>query len=185
MTSAAHSASATSAIRFASVRASRCSGDGASAMSVSDLPIRPSAVRGPVSVTIIRPCPRTTIEPKWTRHAASSGVGASGRSAALSTGADSPVSSDSSTLSSCASTSQPSAGTRAPSAIHTRSPGTSSAADTSRRSPPRITSARGADSARSAASTPAVRWLCTIVSAAIAATNASSVSASGNSPSAR
>ena len=89
------------------------------------VPIRPSSVPSPVSLTIAMPWPLTTSVPENTHGVASppgrpiASERAWGSDSVLRTGTDSPVSVDSSTEKFTHCTSTPSAGTRSPSASRT------------------------------------------------------------------
>jgi hypothetical protein len=147
----------------------------------SEAPIRPNSVRGPVAETIARACPFTTSVPEYARPLRS----ASSAPGHFSTGSDSPVSSDSSTMKSLTATSWASAGTRSPSASSSRSPRTTAAPAMRCATPSRTTVARGLDKSRSASSARSVLRCCTIVIARMTRTDAASTSASRTSPSTR
>ncbi len=123
----------------------RCSGDGAGRSDCSDAAIRPSWLRPPVAAT------RAIAWPCSTRDPANSMAVAS-----LSTGIDSPVSSDSSACSPVLLSTWASAGTRSPSCTATRSPATIPALSITCQQPSRSTCARGLASSRSAASARSV-----------------------------
>lgn len=119
------------------------SGVTAAVCSLSMSEMWPTSVAMPVLVTRIVPAPRVTCVFMNARSmrspsAASAGTG----SVPLGTGADSPVSADSSISSAAARRIRPSAGTRSPASTVTTSPGTSSAIGTSTISPSRRTFAR-------------------------------------------
>ncbi len=120
----------------------------------SEAPMRPNSLRGPVAVTSARPWPRTSSVPENTLSPAR-----------LSTGSDSPVSSDSSAVRSVALISRASAGTRSPSARISRSPRTTSRPAMRLRSPSRSTIARGLERSRSASSARSALRSCVTVMA--------------------
>jgi len=183
-----------------------CSVRGVSGVSMlpSACPMRPMALAAPVAVTCAMPWPLTTTEPAqtkgcpsppgWARAvpdaASDAAPGLAGSTApscfaALRTGTDSPVSSDSSVSRAWAESSTPSAATRSPSPISSRSPRTTSRPGMRRRSPPRSTKARGLARSRRASSTRSVRCCCTTDSPMVTSTNSPSSSASCISPSSR
>jgi hypothetical protein len=145
-----------SAARKATARTRReswsCSRLGRGAISASTPPMRPMAVRKPVASTWAMPSPWTTSVP-----ACSVAASAVRTSASLSTGADSPLSSDSSTRSPCASCRRASQARRSPSWTTRRSPTTSSWLAMRRTMPPRTTVLRGLARSRKASSTRCVR----------------------------
>ena len=155
-TTMAHSAAPSSANCRTKRVVSCCSGVDADTTPCKAPPIRPSCVRPPVAVTSTVPYPADTSAPENT-NGRSSPPGANGpdspsRAARLRTGTDSPVSSDSSTDRSLASSTRASAGTRSPSRNSTRSPGTTSRPAMRTCCPSRTTSARGLDRSRRASS---------------------------------
>ena len=110
--------------------------------------MRPISLRAPVAVTRAVPWPLTSSVPANSRVAPS---------ANLSTGSDSPVSSDSSTCTSAPVSKQASAATRSPCASTSKSPRTTSAPAMRCATPSRTTSARGLVSSRRARSACSVR----------------------------
>ena len=166
-------------------RVSVCSIVGSGLVCSSALPILPSSVRGPVAAISTMPCPDVTRVPENTEGKSSPPGRSSARASAdgtLRTGTDSPVSSDSSVERCSARRRRPSAGTRSPSARTTRSPRTTSRPAMRRRSPSRITRARGLERSRSASSACSVRRSWTIVMVMTTNTKPSSISASVGSP---
>jgi hypothetical protein len=146
--------------------------------------IRPISVAAPVAVTTKRPSPRATVVPARTevRRSAGGVSAVSGGSARLLRGRDSPVSVDSSTCSSVASTSRPSAATRSPALSAMTSPTTTSSAGRSRTWPSRRTRAVGASSARTAAAAWSARPSWIAPNTALAMTIARITPASSSSP---
>src|SRR5512139_2691351 len=111
----------------------------------SSVAIFPSSVRMPVATTRPRARPYVTTVPLYARLRRSpSGRSASAsRASCFSTGCDSPVSADSSTLSAASSVRRRSAGRMLPASSSTRSPGTSSRASITPGWPSRMTRACG------------------------------------------
>ena len=165
-------------------RSSRaCSGVRAGARPAAPA-IRPISVAAPVAVTTKRPAPRATVVPASSEvcRSASGASAGSGGAARLLVASDSPVSADSSTCRSVASTSRPSAGTRSPAPRATTSPTTTSSAGRSLTWPPRRRCAVGASSARTAAAALSARPSCTAPKMALATTMARITAASSSSP---
>ena len=124
-----------------------CRRGGSVSSELSDWPILPISLIGPVARTSAIPAPRTTSDPEKTFGELSPPGRAprpgSPKPATLRTGTDSPVRNDSSTCRSSHSTSAASAGTRSPSESTTMSPRATSRPGIRLRSPSRMTSARG------------------------------------------
>ena len=168
-----------------------CSAEGGSVVAESAAPMRPTAVRPPVSRTSARPMPWVT-----TVLANSQGVSSPPGSAAdsalllladagrLRTGTASPVSSDSFT-DTWPPISWASAATRSPSRSTRQSPRTTSRLAMRCSTPSRRTSARGADRSRSDSSARWVRRSCTRVMPITTPTKPSRNRASPRLPSAR
>ena len=171
---ATDSTSANTATIFTILAVSRCSLVFSTSTASSDWPMRPNSVRSPVAITVARPWPFTTSVPEYTA--------ASGR---FSTGSDSPVSSDSSSIRSFAATSRASAGTRSPSSSRIRSPRTTSAPAIRVRTPSRTTTALGLDRSRNASSARSERRSCRTVISITTMMEAPSIRASRTSPSNR
>ena len=176
--SAAASTSPATATRRTMRSHSCCVGVRSLAMCASEAPMRPSALRGPVATT--RPCaePLTTSVPEKASSPSHGVASASSVADCLSTAADSPVSSDSSTVRCDVCVSRTSAGTRSPSASSTRSPHTTSRAAMRSNWPSRSTAARGLASSRNAAIERSARRCCTKVMPITTNTKPSSISAS-------
>lgn len=151
----------------ASVRPSaarrRCSGVTSSSPARATRPaILPTSVFIPVAVTTATAHPVATFVPRWTTFERSAS-GASERfraCASFATGDDSPVSAASLVRSTVLSMSRESAGTTSPLSSRITSPGTSSAAPTTRGMPARRTRAERPVSLRSAASARSARYSC-------------------------
>ena len=118
---------ASSAMRRPSEPSWRWSGVSVRAAPASIPAMRPISVRMPVRTTRSSALPRETVVFMNTRFtcSATGSSSLSSRSEIFSTGADSPVSTDSSTARLAVTTSRPSAGTRSPGSSNTTSPGTS------------------------------------------------------------
>jgi hypothetical protein len=147
--------------------------------------MRPSSVAGPVVVTTPRPRPLATMVPLKAMSVRSAS-GASGATDAvdLSTGTDSPVSSDSSTRNELVATRRRSAGTRTPDSRSTTSPGTSSLEAISVVCPSRTTVAVGLISCIRARTDSSARRSWTKPMLALRASTAAMTVASRYSPSA-
>ncbi len=147
----------------------------------------PTAVSIPVAVTMPAPAPfAMPVEANTMFFRSASGQSLGHKSSAFfSTGADSPVSADSSARSSTLLIRRKSAGTRSPAFKTTKSPGTSSVLSTVWRFPPRTTLARGEDSFFSASMALSARSSCTVPITAFTTTMARMIMESTNSPSPR
>ena len=135
--------------------------------------MRPICVRMPVASASASACPAVTVQPMYTSSPA-----------ALSTGALSPVSIDSSHRRPAALTTRASAGMRAPSSSSSTSPGTTVSASTVCSRPSRRTRAAGAAMRPSASSVRSVRHSCTKPISAFTNTMAIIATASAVCPSA-
>ncbi len=148
--------------------------------------MRPSCVRAPVAVTTAMPAPLTSRLPEYrlgrSSPPAAPCAGSADPSGRLRTGTDSPVSSDSSALTSSPATSSASAAMRSPSFTTSRSPTTTSRPAMRWRVPSRTTRACGALRSRSFASMrlERSRWITAIDTDSVA--KITSTAASRGSP---
>ena len=172
------------AIRPPKLDSRRCRGVRTTSAVISRSAIAPSSVWVPVPTTTPRPRPCATNVPRKAieRRSPTGACGSVTGSTRLLTGWDSPVRAASAMRKEAREVSRRSAGTIAPSWRTTRSPGTSSAASTCCSTPSRITTAVGADMARSAAIACSARRSCTTPITALSSTMTVMTIVSAGSP---
>ena len=173
-----------SAIRPPKLDSRRCRGVRTTSAVISRSAMAPSSVAVPVPTATPRPRPCATNVPRKAieRRSPTGAWGSVTGSIRLLTGWDSPVNAASAMRREAREVSRRSAGTIAPSWRTTRSPGTSSAASTTCSVPSRITTAVGADMARSAAIACSARRSCTTPITALSSTMTVMTIVSAGSP---